>query len=354
MISGRPAANDPRGRAAPETARPSIHEIARLAGVSPATVSRVANDHPEVATETRQRVQRVMAAHGYATTPRNRPTSGLISVNVPAVEAQYFAAILGGISEGLDAAGFGLLLHPNQSRVPLGERLAAGSTDGAILVLPPESLEELQALQRHSVPFAVIDPRVLLDAGIPCVAAANAAGARKATSHLLELGHRRIGLVAGPKGWAATQERTTGALGALVDAGLPPLKSRICEHGDWSIEGGRAAARRMLARDDRPTAIFAFNDEMAIGVLAAAAERNLRVPTDLSVVGFDDVDRSQIVSPPITTVRQPLAEMGRVAVSLVLRLVAGHRVDAVRVELATRLVVRESTAPPASQARLLT
>jgi LacI family transcriptional regulator len=133
-------------------------------------------------------------------------------------------------------------------------------------------------------------------------------------------------------------------LAALVDAGLPPHESIVREHGDWSIDGGRAAARAILARADPPTAIFAFNDEMAIGALAAAAEMGLRVPEDLSVVGFDDVDRSQLVSPPLTTVRQPLTEMGRVAVSLVLRLVAGRKLEALRVELATRLVRRGSTA----------
>lgn len=243
---------------------------------------------------------------------RERQHQRVVSVNVPTVQAQYFAAILGGISEALDAAGIELLLHPAQSRLPLADRLAPGTADGAILVLPPESLDELQELQRSSIPFAVIDPRVSLDAGFPCVAAANAAGARRATEYLLGLGHSRIAL------------------------------------GHWSIGDGYDAACRLLALGQPPTAIFAFNDEMAIGALRAARESGVRVPADLSIVGFDDVDRAGLVSPPLTTVRQPLAEMGRVAVSLLLRLLEERRVDALRLELATRLVVRESTAAPAA------
>lgn len=325
--------------------RPSIHDIARLAGVSVATVSRVANGQADVSDETRERVRRVMNEHGYRVPQRRVADKRVVSVNVPAVEAQYFASILGGISEALDAAGIDLVLHPSHSRDSLAERLAPGSADGAILVLPPEPLETLQGLQQTSIPFAVIDPRVAVDAGIPCVAAANAAGAGAATEHLLDLDHRRIGLITGPRGWAATEERRTGVLAALSEAALlhePELEAS----GTWTVDDGYQAALKLLAQNPRPTAIFAFNDEMAIGALRAAVERGFRVPDDLSIVGFDGVDRAELVTPALTTVRQPLAEMGRVAVSLLLRLLERHRLEALRIELATKLVIRASTAPP--------
>jgi LacI family transcriptional regulator len=345
---GGAAVDPPVLAAAPEAmTRPSIHDIARLAGVSAATVSRVANAHPDVSDETRKRVQHVMHEHGYHVSPRRGSDRRVVSVNVPVVEAQYFASILGGISEALDTAGIELVLQPSQSRESLAERLAFGSADGAILVLPPEPLGTLQELRRTSIPFAVIDPRVILDSGIPCVAATNAAGAHAATEHLLGLGHRRIGLITGPRGWAATEERRAGVLAALSSARRlhePELETS----GKWSIDDGYRAASKLLAVEPRPTAIFAFNDEMAIGALRAALQRGLRVPEEISIVGFDDVDRAELVVPALTTVHQPLAEMGRVAVSLLLRLLEGRRLEALRLELATKLVIRASTAPSAS------
>lgn len=322
--------------------QPSLTEIAQVAGVSLATASRVLNRQADVAHETRKRVEAVMRDRGYPIV-RPRASAPRISVNVPVVEAQYFASILGGISEALDAAGMELLLRSPYAREPLAERLAPGTAEGAILVLPPEPLDELLRLQQSGVPFAVIDPRVLLAEGIPCVAAANATGAARAAEHLLELGHERIGLIAGPAGWAATEERSAGVLAAFASGGRL-LDPALTEHGAWSIEDGHRGAMKLLTRLPRPTAIFAFNDEMAIGALRAAHELGLQVPDDVSLVGFDDVDRAGLVQPRLTTVRQPLAEMGRLAVSLLLRLLQNRRIQAVRIELATTLVVRASTA----------
>jgi LacI family transcriptional regulator len=211
-------------------------------------------------------------------------------------------------------------------------------------MLPPEPLEELIELQKAGVPITVIDPRVPIHEGIPCVAATNAAGADAATEHLLRLGHRSIGIITGPPGWAATEERRQGHHAALARAGLKALP-HLTEVGDWQIPSGRAAASRLLDRNGRPTAIFAFNDEMAIGTMQAAQERGLRVPDDLSVIGFDGVERGELLTPQLTTVRQPLAEMGRTAVDLLLRLLERKSIEALRVELATRIIERESTGP---------
>jgi LacI family transcriptional regulator len=163
--------------------------------------------------------------------------------------------------------------------------------------------------------------------------------------HLLGLGHRRIAQITGPRGWLATEDRRRGYHAALASAGILPDPALEVESIP-EIPPGRAAAEQLLDLPERPTAIFAFNDNIAIGAVQAARERGLRVPDDLSVVGFDDVEPATIVSPALTTVRQPLAEMGRTAVSLLNRLLVRQRFETLHIELATRLVVRESTAPP--------
>ena len=212
-------------------------------------------------------------------------------------------------------------------------------------MLPEESEDELRTLKRQGYPFVVVDPREPPPEGIPCVSAMHAAGSKQATEHLLELGHRRIGVIAGSPGWYATEERMIGFRGALAASGILQAPELIV-YSDWRTPRGIEAAEQLLSLPEPPTAIFGFNDNVAIGALIAARRRGLSVPDDLSVVGFDDTFQAAIVTPPLTSVRQPLAELGRMGVSLLTRLIDGQRVDAVRLELSTTLVVRESTAPP--------
>jgi LacI family transcriptional regulator, galactose operon repressor len=176
------------------------------------------------------------------------------------------------------------------------------------------------------------------------VSAMHAAGAKAATEHLLELGHRRIGAITGVPGWYANEERLIGFRAALSAAGILPDADLIADT-DWRIPRGEEAALELLARPDRPTAIFAFNDNVAIGALNAARKLGLTVPDELSIVGFDDTFQATIVTPTLTTVRQPLAELGRMGVSLLTRLIEGQPLDVGRIELSTTLVVRESTGP---------
>jgi LacI family transcriptional regulator len=330
----------------------TIREVAELAGVSIATVSRVTNGRADVAASTRQAVERAIRESGYRSRPRvrNGPT-GLVGIAIPLVHPSYFAGILSGATEALYEQGMRAVLcptrHSREREMSLLEVLAGGETDGAILVLPEESAAELQKLASHGFRFVVVDPHSAVGDGVPVVAAAHSSGAMQATGHLLELGHRRIGAIAGPLGWTASEERLRGYHGALAGAGVLPDPDLVV-YSNFRLDGGRAAALELLALPDPPTAIFAFNDRMAIGAMQGAAGLGMRVPAELSVVGFDDTAEAMIAVPALTTVRQPLAELGRTAVSLLLRQLHNRRLEPLRLELETRLVVRQSTAPPGS------
>jgi len=333
--------------------RTTIREIADLAGVSIATVSRVLNGRGDVAEDTRELVSRIIRDNGYTANRSARGLSagrsGLVGVLVPLVYPAYFSAILSGAAEALAEQDLRVVLsptgHEHDREVTLLERLMHGLTDGALIVLPEESSEELERLLDHGYRFVVVDPLMPLDERIPSVSAAHTSGAHHAMGHLLGLGHRRIAAITGPRGWVATEDRRRGYHAALASAGILPRPELEAE-ADFEIGGGVEAAGHLLDLAEPPTAIFAFNDNLAIGAIQAARVRGVRVPEDLSVVGFDDIEHATIVTPTLTTVRQPLAEMGRTAVSLLIRLLERQRFETLRVELATRLVVRESTAPP--------
>ena len=329
----------------------TIRQVAEAAGVSIATVSRVVNNHADVSGETRETVERVLRERGYpAGARRSRPAStGLVGVTMPVVHPGYFAQILSGAAEALYEHGLRAVLgptrHSHERETSLVEQLASGDADGAILVLPEESAEELRALSEHGFPFVVVDPRTDVPDGIPVVRAAHSSGATQATRHLLSLGHRRIGVIAGPEGWVATQERLRGYHAALAGVGVLPDPS-LERYANFRADGGRAAAAALLDLKQPPTAVFAFNDGMAVGVMREAAARGLRVPGDLSVVGFDDTLEATVTVPALTTVRQPLAELGRTAVSVLLRQLNDRHFEPLRIELETRLVPRDSTGAP--------
>ena len=330
--------------------RVTIRQVAELAGVSIATVSRVVNGHVDVSAATRETVQRVMREHGYHAAPRSPAVAtGRVGIAVPMVHPPYFAEILGGAAEALYEHNRQVVLcptrHSRARELSLLDRLADGEADGAVLVLPEESSEELGALAAHGFPFVVVDPRTEVPDGISVVCAAHSSGAAQATEHLLRLGHRRIGVISGPEGWLASQERLRGHIAALAAHGILPDFGYV-RYANFRLDGGREAAPELLDLPNPPTAIFAFSDSMAIGAIQAAATRGLTVPADLSVVGFDDTVEAAVTSPGLTTVRQPLAELGRTAVSLLHRQLENRRLEPLRVELETRLVVRDSTAPP--------
>ena len=203
----------------------------------------------------------------------------------------------------------------------------------------------MQRLRSLNVPLVAVDPVGLSSEEVPSIGCTNWAGGFAATEHLLDLGHRRIAVIGGPHEMMCSQERIAGYEAAMGRAGIGVSRSLI-RHGDFYVGGGSKAAAALLGLRDRPTAIFAGSDEQARGVYDEAHARGLRIPQDSAVGGFDDTCEASIVTPTLTTVRQPLAEMGRMAVALLVRMLHDQRIEALHVELETKLVVRGSTAPP--------
>ncbi len=335
----------------PLRSRVTMREVAQHAGVSMMTVSRVLNGHPDVAAATRDSVlghARALGYGGVGPHPSTADRTGLVALAVPFIrsEGDYFADIVAGAADGLSQHGAYLVVYPTRyehdREASLVDLLLRGRTDGALLICPSETPAELAALRAQGRPFVVIDPTLPLGDDIPVVSAMNTSGARAAVEHLLGLGHRRIGIITGSLEWTESIDRLAGYHAALAAAGVP-LIPHLLVQGDFTTQGGEDAAQRLLALPDPPTAIFACNDNMAIGVLRAAGSRGVTVPRDLSVVGFDDVAAASLVTPALTTVRQPLEDMGRAAVSLLYRLIEERPIEALRIEVNTRLVVRAST-----------
>ena len=329
--------------------RSTVRDVAAETGVSIATVSRVLNDHASVSPETRALVWQAMARLGdLGPSPRGsrpRPTSGAIYVRCPYLLTDYFGLIVSSIAETLELHGRQMLLNAgeaSQESDVLSSLASRPGVSGAIVILPPESSDQLLTMRGQRFPFVVVDPREPMPPDIVAVSAAHFAGARKLTRHLVELGHRRIGVVAGPHDWLASNDRLAGHASAMAEVGVLPSPALI-RSGHADAAWGHEAALQLLDLPDRPTALVCFNDKAAVGALAAAVERGLRVPGDLSIAGFDDIDLATSTTPTLTTVRQPLEEMGRMAVTLLVRLLEKHRLDALHVELATELVVRGST-----------
>jgi LacI family transcriptional regulator len=332
------------------TTRVTVRDIAAQTGLSIATVSRVLTGQGHVAEETRRRVQAIVDDLGQrGPTPRARlPKPDLpVFVRCPYRLSDYFGAILTSVAETLAINGRRMVLDAGDTAAEsavLRGLPAARDTAGAVLILPPEPVEDLEHLQSRRFPVVVVDPRVPVPRGMISITAAHTSGARAATRHLLKLGHRRIGVITGPPNWLPRDDRVAGHLAALSEAGLLGAPE-LMRHGEPSLATGLRAGGELIDLPEPPTAVVCFNDKIAVGVLQAAARRGLRVPEDLSVTGFDDSEMSRATSPYLTTVRQPLEEMGRIAVTMLVRVLDGHALDALHIELATELVVRESTGP---------
>src|SRR5690349_19342165 len=263
--------------------RLTIRQIADLAGVSIATVSRVLNGRDDVAPDTREAVTRVIRENGYTANRSARGLSAgrtdLVGVLVPLIYPAYFSSILAGAAEALSQLDLRVVLsptgHEHEREVSLLERLMHGVTDGALIVMPEESSPELERLVDGGYRFVVVDPVMPLSERIPSASAAHTSVADQAMRHLLELAHRRIAQITGPRGWLATEDRRRGYRAALASAGILPDPALEVESIP-EIDPARDAAARLLALPDPPTAIFAFNDGAAVGTIQAARARGLR------------------------------------------------------------------------------
>ncbi|ASW57767.1 LacI family DNA-binding transcriptional regulator [Plantactinospora sp. KBS50] len=330
--------------------RATVRQLAAETGLSVATVSRALNGHANVAEHTREAVLQAVGRLGRRA-PSRRTDRATVYVRCPYLLTDYFGIIVSSIVETVELHDMDVLLNAGRAardQVVLPTLPVRSSVDGAVLILPPEPAEDLAALRDAGFPFVVVDPRVPPPRDIAAVSAAHVSGARAVMDHLVRLGHRRVGIIGGPRDWLVTNARMTGYTAPLADVGVLPSPDLVCFVSDPTMEQGYQAARELLDRPDRPTALVGFNDKIAVGALHAARERGLRVPADLSVVGFDDSEIGRATDPVLTTVRQPLAELGRMAVTLLLRQLRGHELDALHVELATELVERASTAPAAT------
>jgi LacI family repressor for deo operon, udp, cdd, tsx, nupC, and nupG len=333
---------------------PTIYEVARRAGVSTATVSRVLSQPQVVSPATRRKVMSAVDRLGYTpnAAAKNLRTlkTGKLLVTVPDISNPFFSLILRGIEDAAQREGYSVLLgdtqHDETREDGYATMLRRKEADGLIFLghrLPKEAAALVRAMLPRCAPVVngcEFNPRL----GVPSVHIDNAKAASEAMDHLYRLGHRRAGVITGPLVSPLSRDRLRGVTSRA--------KKERAEHdlivmtGDFSIESGAAEGERLLGRRDRPTAIFCFNDEMAMGVIQAARRRGIRVPEQLSVVGFDDIRFASYMDPPLTTISQPMRAIGEGTVRLLLEILHGNLATPESVTLPHTLTVRSSTAPP--------
>ncbi|WP_306215562.1 LacI family DNA-binding transcriptional regulator [Actinoplanes sp. RD1] len=323
------------------TTRTTLAEIAAEAGVAVSTVSKVLNGHSDVAAATRVRIERLLARRGYRRSPaaRRPDRTGLIDLVIDEPDSPWGLAVLGGVAETAEESGLGVLVSARSA-----DTLLPRGSQGAVLAVSALTDRQRTGLDRRSIPFVLVDGAGQAHRDAPSIGATDFAGGYAATEHLITLGHRRIGMIGGPDHLPHARARTAGYGAALSAAGLP-ADAGLIRTGDLTHAGGQAAAAALLALPDPPTAVFAADDLQAGGVYEAVRQSGRTVPGDLSVVGFGDLPYARWLAPPLTTVRQPLHEMGVTATRTLLRLLNEERLESPRVELATVLVTRASTAP---------
>ena len=328
--------------------QPVMADVARLAGVSHQTVSRVLNDSPHVKDETKERVLGAIRELDYrpnsaarTLVTRRSQTLGVVSFDTTLYGP---ASMLFGIEQAARSAGYfvsiaSLRSLDGRSVQEAVDRLRDQAVEGVLVIAPQTSAAGALAQVRSAVPVVAVGSGA--QARVPGAAVDNEAGGRAATRYLLDLGHRTVQHVAGPSSWLDAQARQAGWRGALEAAGAPVPEVLA---GDWSARSGYEAGRELLGIPG-VTAVFCANDHMALGVLRALNEAGRTIPGDISVLGFDDIPEASYFTPPLTTVRQDFGELGRRGLELLLDEINDGRHSARRILIAPELVLRASTAP---------
>lgn len=330
----------------------TIMDVARASGVSYATVSRVLSGYKFVRESTRNRVMEAVEHLGYVANLQARSLAGgrsqIIGLLVPNVDNSYVGTVMWGIDQELERANYDLMLYTSH-RHPGNESLyvsaiANGLTEGLLLVAPLVPTTYLDVLREQNFPYVLIDQADTTD-NSSVVEATNWQGAYEATRYLSQLGHTRIAFITGALAVRSAVERLRGYKAALADCDIPVREELVIE-GDYQQQTGYEITKRLLqSAVPPPTAIFASNDLSAFGAMDAARECGLRIPDDISIIGFDDIPQASLVYPKLTTVRQPLEQMGRVAVKILLEQIENRSCPPQRVTLATQLVIRDSCGP---------
>ncbi|MGI4895342.1 MAG: LacI family DNA-binding transcriptional regulator [Janthinobacterium lividum] len=340
--------------AAERRKRPTLTAIASAAGVSTATVSKVLNGRDDVGAETRALIQRLLVEHEYPPAPKRQSavahrTLGLVFDDFM---SPYATELIRGVTDAGTAADADVVVgrfsdgsSGYNGGAEWARRLHKAGRDGVLVVTSDLTSQQIAGFSEVQLPLVVIDPVHTPQSDVASVGATNWTGGLSATEYLISLGHRRIAHLGGPAGAAISQARLHGYRAAMANAGLP-VDPLLVVDGGFGFDAGLELATGLLDSEDPPTAIFAVTDMCALGVMQAAHARGLQVPRDLSVVGFDNTYLAPWITPALTTVHTPLQDMGRYALQMLLRLVDGETVDPHHIELATDLVVRDSTAPP--------
>jgi DNA-binding LacI/PurR family transcriptional regulator len=324
----------------------TLAAIASEAGVSVSSVSKVLNGRTDVAADTRARVARLLREHGYQVA--SQIGFGVVDLLIGALHSPWAEELIRGAVEAAEEADVSVIVTPVRSPSDFGrwlDRAGRRGTGGALCVLHAPELPELRRLAAARIPLVLIDPPQEPGPGVRSVGTTNWLGGLLAARHLIDLGHQRIAVIGQDRLWSGLA-RLAGYRAALLDAGLG-VDDQLVRHAQFNAAGGREQARMLLALPAPPTAVVCGNDAQAFGVLQALAERGLRAPDDVSVVGFDDVPVAAWATPALTTIRQPLAAMSAAAFRMLHANPAGM-LEPHHIELATTLVVRDSTAPPAS------
>ena len=331
----------------------TINDVAKHAGVSKKTISRVLNDEPNVSSDTKQRVEKSFKELGYRPNPQARGLAGshsyLIGLIYPSQSNSYVSNIQKGALERCRAEGFHLVIYPedheNESLLDqLEASLVSANLDGIILTSPFSAMQPLvQLIKNLNIPLILIGAPSLIE-NIPCVISNDMEASYEMCRYLISIGHSEIAFIKGHPDHASSEQRFIGYKKALDEAGIL-MDEQYIQQGNFSFESGEQCARHFLSLVRPPSAIFASNDYMAAGIVKVANQKGISIPNQLTVTGFDNAPASRFILPSLTTIKQPITEMAIEATRILIRIIRNKPLESLTVTIKDELIVRESSAP---------